>query len=99
MKVDARLVFPGGEYSRVELRVAPGEVESATELDQTTELVVVVRASQAGAIVLTPDQACELATILLVAAKEHQHEGAREMVATLIEQGRRYREAREKGAN
>jgi hypothetical protein len=99
VKVGARLVYPGGEYARTELRVAPGEVEEVGGVVHAQgEPVVVLRTAQM-AILLEPEEAVELATALLFAAREHRHEGASEVIAALLEQARRLKKAREAGEN
>lgn len=99
MKVGARIVYPGGEYARTDLRIAPGEVEEVGGIVHAQgEPVVVLRTAQM-AILLEPEEAVELATALLFAAREHRHEGASEVIAALLEQARRLKKAREAGEN
>lgn len=99
MRVSARVVYPGGEYARTDLRVAPGEIEEVGGIVHSQgEPVVVLRTAQV-AILLEPDAAVELATALLFAAREHRHEGATEVIATLLEQARAVKKAREAGEN
>jgi hypothetical protein len=99
VKVGARIVYPGGEYARTDLRVAPGEVEEVGGVVHAEgEPVVVLRTAQI-AILLVPDEAVELATALLFAAREHRHEGASEVISALLEQAKRLKKAREAGEN
>ena len=95
MKVEARVVYPGGTFARTDLRVAPGHVERD---DGDEEPIVVMRFNQA-AIVLGLDEACEVATLLLLSAKEMRHEASAQLVDVMIEYGRKIRDARERGAN
>ncbi len=94
MKVEARVVYPGGTFAKTHVRIAPGYLEK----DDGEEPVVVIRFNQAG-IVLGLDEACEVATLLLLSAKEMQHEASTQLVNVMIEFGKQIREARERGSN
>lgn len=93
---EVRFVYPGGETGRFAVHVVPGDYEPRD--GSAVRPVVVVRFHLAS-LVFELDQACELATWLLVAAKECGDPGAVGMVEAMVEHGQRLRRAREAGQN
>jgi hypothetical protein len=91
-----RFVYPGGETGHLDLRISPGDYEPRD--GSAIRPVVVVRFAVA-ALVFDLEQACELATWLLCAAKEGGDTGAAGMVEAMIDYGQKLKRAREAGQN
>jgi hypothetical protein len=95
MNIDASIVYESGEMIHGSVRVFPASMSTGKAAE---EPIVVLRVNDAS-IVLGLDQACEMATVLLLAAKQMSHEPSTLLVDLMIRFGQAIKTARESGQN
>ena len=100
MNIDASIVYESGEMIHGSVRVFPASMSTlrAGKSDRAEEPIVVLRVNDAS-VVLGLDQACEMATVLLLAAKQMSHEPSTILVDLMIRFGQAIKTARETGQN
>jgi len=96
MKIPASIVYESGEMIEGSVRVAPGMMDTIYPggAAQGERPIVVVRVNDAS-VVLGLDEACEMATALLLAAKHMRHSPSTMLVDLMIRFGDAIRQARE----
>jgi hypothetical protein len=98
MNIDASIVYESGEMIHGSVRVFPASMSTLRSGKAAEEPIVVLRVNDAS-IVLGLDQACEMATVLLLAAKQMSHEPSTLLVDLMIRFGQAIKTARESGQN